>query len=67
MQFLKIGLCPASPQGRETLSDALGICSAIIAARWPERVPGLVSVSGYLIGSQAAGRQPLPPQAELQW
>jgi len=39
----------------------------IVAALWPERVKALVSVSGYLIGSQAAGRQPLPPQAELQW
>ncbi len=39
----------------------------IIAALWPDRVRGLVSVSGYLIGSQEAGRQPLPPAAELQW
>ncbi len=39
----------------------------IIAALWPERCRGLVSVSGYLIGSQAAGQKPLPPAAELQW
>ena len=39
----------------------------ILAALWPERCTGLVSVSGYLIGNQAAGRQPLPPAAELQW
>jgi pimeloyl-ACP methyl ester carboxylesterase len=39
----------------------------IVAALWPERVAGLVSVSGYLIGNQAAGRVPLPPEAELQW
>ncbi|MFX1765705.1 alpha/beta hydrolase [Paraburkholderia sp. A1RI-2L] len=39
----------------------------IIAALWPERVKGLVSVSGYLIGSQAANRKPLPPEAEFQW
>jgi len=39
----------------------------IVAALWPERCKGLVSVSGYLIGSQAAGRVPLPPEAELQW
>jgi pimeloyl-ACP methyl ester carboxylesterase len=39
----------------------------IVAALWPERCAGLVSVSGYLIGSQDAGRQPLPPEAELQW
>jgi pimeloyl-ACP methyl ester carboxylesterase len=39
----------------------------ILAALWPERCSGLVSVSGYLIGSQAVGREPLPPEAELQW
>jgi len=62
------------------LIDALGIrqtllggfdwggrTADIVAALRPERVKGLVAVSGYLIGSQAAGKQPLPPQAELQW
>ncbi|SNS87260.1 Pimeloyl-ACP methyl ester carboxylesterase [Sphingomonas laterariae] len=62
------------------LMDALGIRQAIVAgfdwgARtadimavlWPERCKALVSVSGYLIGSQAANARPLPPQAELQW
>jgi len=39
----------------------------IIAALWPERCLGLVAVSGYLIGSQAAGRSPLTPEAELRW
>ena len=39
----------------------------IIAVLWPERVKAMVSVSGYLIGSQEAGRMPLPPKAELQW
>ena len=39
----------------------------IAAALWPERVKALVSVSGYLIGSQQAGKMPLPPKAELQW
>ncbi|WP_316158327.1 MULTISPECIES: alpha/beta hydrolase [unclassified Bradyrhizobium] len=39
----------------------------IIAALWPERCRAMVSVSGYLIGSQQAGRMPLPPAAELQW
>ena len=39
----------------------------IVAAVWPQRVKGLVAVSGYLIGSQALNRAPLPPQAELQW
>src|SRR5262245_15484546 len=60
--------------------DALGIDCAIVAgfdwgarsadvvaALWPERCDGLVSVSGYLIGSQAAGGQPLLPKAERQW
>ena len=62
------------------LLDALGIETAVVAgfdwgarsadilaALWPERCKGLVSVSGYLIGSQAAGELPLPPEAELQW
>ena len=60
--------------------DALGIQQAelagfdwgarsadIVAALWPERVKALVTVSGYLIGSQASGATPLPPKAELQW
>jgi pimeloyl-ACP methyl ester carboxylesterase len=62
------------------LLDALGIPSAVVggfdwgartgdvvAALWPERFPGLVSVSGYLIGSQASGKVPLPPAAEQLW
>ncbi|PRG16949.1 alpha/beta fold hydrolase [Burkholderia multivorans] len=39
----------------------------IIAAVWPERCAAMVSVSGYLIGNQAAGSVPLPPKAELAW
>jgi pimeloyl-ACP methyl ester carboxylesterase len=39
----------------------------IMAALWPERCKAMVSVSGYLIGSQEAGKMPLPPKAELQW
>ena len=38
----------------------------IIAALWPERCKAMVSVSGYLIGSQEAGKAPLPPAAEYQ-
>jgi pimeloyl-ACP methyl ester carboxylesterase len=62
------------------LMDALGIKQAIlagfdwgartadiVAAIFPERCQALVSVSGYLIGSQQAGQVPLPPQAELAW
>jgi pimeloyl-ACP methyl ester carboxylesterase len=63
-----------------TLMDALNLRKAIItgfdwgartadiiAALWPERCTALVSVSGYLIGSQKAGEVPLPPKAELEW
>ncbi|MEU8183211.1 alpha/beta hydrolase [Micromonospora sp. NPDC049044] len=62
------------------LMDALKIDSAklagfdwgartadVVAALWPERCRGLVSVSGYLIDGQASGRVPLPPKAELAW
>jgi pimeloyl-ACP methyl ester carboxylesterase len=44
-----------------------GRSADIVAALWPERCKALVSVSGYLIGSQEAGKMPLPPAAELQW
>ena len=62
------------------LIDALGIGQAIIggfdwgarsadvvAALWPDRCKALVSVSGYLIGSQAANKAPLSPRAEYAW
>lgn len=62
------------------LMDAMGIAKAVVAgfdwgARtadimavlWPERCRALVSVSGYLIGSQTGNANPLPPAAELQW
>ena len=39
----------------------------IIAALWPERCKAMVSVSGYLIGSQEGNKAPLPPKAELAW
>ena len=39
----------------------------IVAALWPARCKGLVSVSGYLIGSREANKKPLPPPAELEW
>jgi pimeloyl-ACP methyl ester carboxylesterase len=41
--------------------------ACIVAALWPERCKALVSVSGYLIGSQEAGKHPLPPVAEHDW
>jgi len=62
------------------LLDALGLDTAIVAgfdwgartanivaALWPRRCKAMVSVSGYLIGSREANRQPLPPKAELEW
>jgi pimeloyl-ACP methyl ester carboxylesterase len=62
------------------LMDALGIAKAVVAgfdwgartagavaALWPARCSALVSVSGYLIGNQAAGALPLAPEAERQW
>ena len=39
----------------------------IVAALWPARVKAMVSVSGYLIGSQAINQKPLPPKAEQEW
>jgi pimeloyl-ACP methyl ester carboxylesterase len=39
----------------------------VVSALWPERAKATVSVSGYLIGSQEAGKAPLPPKAELAW
>ena len=64
-----IALMDALRIGKATLAGFdWGARSAdIVAALWPERCSGLVSVSGYLIGSQAAGKAPLPPAAELQW
>ncbi|WP_425965304.1 alpha/beta fold hydrolase [Rhizobium nepotum] len=60
--------------------DALGVEKAILggydwgartvnimAALWPDRCQAMVSVSGYLIGSQVANSKPLPPAAELSW
>ncbi len=44
-----------------------GRTANIVAAIWPERCRAMVSVSGYLIGSQDAGGMPLPPKAELEW
>ena len=44
-----------------------GRTADIMAVLWPERCKALVSVSGYLIGGQAANKAPLPPNAELQW
>jgi len=39
----------------------------IMGVLWPERCKAMVSVSGYLIGSQEANRMPLPPQNEFEW
>ena len=60
--------------------DALGIGTAIlagfdwgarsanvVATLWPDRCKAQVSVSGYLIASQAANAAPLPPAGEYPW
>jgi len=39
----------------------------LMAFLWPERCKGLVAVSGYVVGSQAAWANPLPPSAEFPW
>ncbi|HEV8191824.1 MAG TPA: alpha/beta hydrolase [Ktedonobacterales bacterium] len=44
-----------------------GRTANVLAALWPHRCTAHVAVSGYLIGSQAANQQPLPPQGELAW
>jgi len=44
-----------------------GRTADIVAALWPERCKALVSVSGYLIGSQQGNKKPLPPVAEYSW
>ena len=44
-----------------------GRTADIIAAHWPQRCKALVSVSGYLLGSREANKQPLPPAVEYQW
>ncbi len=62
MDALKI---PKRHARRIRLGRAHGETSS--AALWPERSNALVSVSGYLIGNQEAGKVPLPPEAELQW
>ncbi len=64
-----IALMDALEIGRATIAgcDWGARTANIIAALWPERCNAHVSVSGYLIGSQEAGKAPLPPAAELQW
>ena len=41
--------------------------ACILAALWPERCTGLVSVSGYLITNLETTKLPLPPKAEYAW
>jgi pimeloyl-ACP methyl ester carboxylesterase len=79
-QTMRSGEPAAAASDLTAMMDALNLRSAIlagfdwgartgdiVAALWPERVKGLVSVSGYLIGSPTNEKQPLPPAAELQW
>ena len=64
-----IALMDALKIGRATLAgcDWGARTANIVAALWPERCKAMVSVSGYLIGSQEAGKMPLPPKNELEW
>jgi pimeloyl-ACP methyl ester carboxylesterase len=64
-----VDLMDALKIGKATLAgfDWGGRTADIVAALWPQRCNALVAVSGYLIGSQEAGRVPLPPAAEYQW
>ena len=41
--------------------------ACVIAALWPERCKGIVSVNGYLINNLERNKQPLPPIAERGW
>jgi pimeloyl-ACP methyl ester carboxylesterase len=79
-ETIRNGQQAALAQDMLDLMDALQICSAalagfdwgawtadIVAALWPDRCAGLVSVSGDLVGSQHANEAPLPPKAELAW
>lgn len=62
------------------LMDAIGFPRAIlggydwggrtvnnVAALWPQRVSGLVAVSGYITVDLAANLKPLPPESEYGW
>jgi pimeloyl-ACP methyl ester carboxylesterase len=79
-QTMRSGQPAATATDAIALLDALNIKQAVFAgfdwggrtadvigALWPDRVKGLVSVSGYLISSQDSGRTPLPPKAEFLW
>lgn len=79
-ETMRSGEPAATAKDIADLMDALSIKSAILAgfdwgartgdilaALWPDRVKGLVSVSGYLIGNPVTEKMPLPPEAEYQW
>jgi len=63
--MLKSAFLNATPRGKGV--NKCPKTADIIAALWLERCKALVSVSGYLIGSQEIGKMPLPPKAELEW
>jgi pimeloyl-ACP methyl ester carboxylesterase len=79
-ETVRNGQQSALAQDAVALLDALEIRQAIVggcdwgartanimAALWPERIRGMVSVSGYLIGNRATAGTPLVPEAEYQW
>jgi pimeloyl-ACP methyl ester carboxylesterase len=47
--------------------DAGARTAEVMAALWPQRVKGIVPVSGYAVVHLAANQRPLPPKEELEW
>ena len=66
-RYHRLDGCAQDREGDPRRFDWGARTANIMAALWPERCKALVSVSGYLIGSQEAGKMPLPPKAELEW
>jgi pimeloyl-ACP methyl ester carboxylesterase len=47
--------------------DAAARTAEVMAALWPQRVKGIVPVSGDVVVHLAANQRPLPPKEELGW
>src|ERR1700704_1432279 len=64
-----LALMDALGIGRAILAgyDWGGRAACIVAALWPDRVSGLVSVGGYNIQHVATANQPAPPDAEYRY
>ncbi len=61
------GLVLAQGSSHRTVRQRSSSCVAEGGKRLTIRCKALVSVSGYLIGSQEIGKMPLPPKNELEW